>query len=71
MDQDTGGAIRAAGRCDFFLGTGPEVGELAGRTFSEGQLYYVFVKQGSDGGSAMLDAPVAESEYVADAQPIE
>lgn len=71
MDQDTGGAIRAAGRCDFFLGTGPEVGELAGRTFSEGQLYYVFVKQGSDGGSAMLDAPATDSEFVADAQPIE
>lgn len=46
MDQDTGGAIRAAGRCDFFLGTGPEVGELAGRTLAEGQLYYIFVKQG-------------------------
>ena len=44
MDQDTGGAIRAAGRCDFFLGTGPEVGELAGRTLSEGKLYYIFVK---------------------------
>jgi membrane-bound lytic murein transglycosylase A len=47
MDQDTGGAIRAAGRCDFFLGTGPEMGELAGRTFSEGKLYYIFVKQGA------------------------
>lgn len=47
MDQDTGGAIRAAGRCDFFLGTGPEVGELAGRTFAEGKLYYIFVKDGS------------------------
>ncbi|HOA72750.1 MAG TPA: MltA domain-containing protein [Phycisphaerae bacterium] len=44
MDQDAGGAIRAAGRCDVFLGTGPEVGELAGRTYSEGQLYYIFVK---------------------------
>jgi len=44
LDQDTGGAIRAAGRCDFFLGTGPEMGELAGRVLSEGQLYYVFLK---------------------------
>lgn len=44
MDQDAGGAIRAAGRCDVFLGTGPEVGELAGRTYSEGQIYYIFVK---------------------------
>jgi membrane-bound lytic murein transglycosylase A len=45
MDQDTGGAIRAAGRCDVFLGTGPRVGELAGRTLSEGKLYYLFIKQ--------------------------
>lgn len=45
MDQDTGGAIRAAGRCDIFLGTGPEVGELAGRTFDEGKLYYIFLKE--------------------------
>lgn len=47
MDQDTGGAIRAAGRCDIFMGTDDDkgsVGELAGRTLSEGQLYYVFVK---------------------------
>ncbi len=43
-DQDRGNAIRAAGRCDVFLGTGPEVGQLAGRTYSEGKLYYVFVK---------------------------
>jgi len=45
LDQDTGGAIRAAGRCDIFLGTGPEVGELAGRTLAEGMLYYIFVKE--------------------------
>jgi len=44
LDQDTGGAIRAAGRCDLFLGTGDEVGELAGRTLSEGRLYYLFAK---------------------------
>jgi len=54
LDQDTGGAIRAAGRCDFFLGTGPEVGELAGRTLAEGKLYYIFVKQ--DGTSAVAVA---------------
>ena len=56
MDQDTGGAIRAAGRCDFFLGTGPEVGELAGRTFAEGRLYYVFVKT-DDPHAAALAGP--------------
>ncbi len=53
MDQDTGGAIRAAGRCDVFMGTGPEVGEMAGRTFSEGQLYYIFVKPGAEMSATM------------------
>lgn len=43
-DQDTGGAIRAAGRCDIFMGIGPSAEALAGRTYSEGQLYYIFVK---------------------------
>lgn len=44
LDQDTGGAIRAAGRCDAFLGTGPEMGERAGRTFATGRIYYIFIK---------------------------
>lgn len=45
LDQDTGGAIRAAGRCDIYMGVGPQAEALAGRTGSEGQLYYIFVKQ--------------------------
>ena len=45
LDQDTGGAIRAPGRCDVFMGTGDRVAELAGRTLAEGKLYYIFVKQ--------------------------
>lgn len=44
LDQDTGGAIRAPGRCDLFLGTGDAQGELAGRTAAEGRLYYLFLK---------------------------
>ena len=63
LDQDTGGAIRAAGRCDVFMGTGPDVGELAGRTFAEGKIYYIFVKQ--DGGpSTMLASPSSPSAAV-------
>lgn len=46
LDQDTGGAIRAAGRADIFLGTGPAAEAIAGRTGSEGALYYIFVKPG-------------------------
>ena len=44
LDQDTGGAIRTAGRADIYLGIGPEVERLAGRTRAEGQLYYLFLK---------------------------
>jgi membrane-bound lytic murein transglycosylase A len=44
LDQDTGGAIRAAGRCDIYLGQGDEAGKLAGQTYQEGRLYYLFLK---------------------------
>lgn len=44
LDQDTGGAIRAAGRCDIYMGEGDEAGQLAGHTYQEGRLYYLFVK---------------------------
>lgn len=44
LDQDTGGAIRAPGRCDVYMGQGDEAGRLAGRTYQEGRLYYLFLK---------------------------
>ena len=44
LDQDTGGAIRAPGRCDVYMGVGDMAGQLAGQTYQEGQLYYLFVK---------------------------
>jgi membrane-bound lytic murein transglycosylase A len=44
LDQDTGGAIRAPGRCDIYLGIGDEAGKIAGWTLSEGRLYYFFLK---------------------------
>ena len=44
LDQDTGGAIRAAGRCDIYMGQGDKAGSLAGRTYQEGRLYYLFLK---------------------------
>ncbi len=40
FDQDTGGAIRAAGRCDIYMG----IGDQAGRELNVGQLYYLAVK---------------------------
>lgn len=44
LDQDTGGAIRAAGRSDIYMGVGPGAEALAGRTGAEGALYYLFLK---------------------------
>lgn len=44
LDQDTGGAIRAPGRCDIYMGTGDRAGKLAGYTCEEGRLYYLFLK---------------------------
>ncbi|MFH2001105.1 MAG: MltA domain-containing protein, partial [Planctomycetota bacterium] len=44
LDQDTGGAIRSAGRVDVFMGTGKEAEYLAGRTKHEGCLYYLFLR---------------------------
>ncbi len=44
LDQDSGGAIRAAGRCDIFMGIGDGAEAEAGQQMNEGQLYYVAVK---------------------------
>jgi len=44
LDQDRGNAIRAAGRCDVFMGIGAQAGRLAGRSMAEGRLYYLFAK---------------------------
>jgi membrane-bound lytic murein transglycosylase A len=46
LDQDTGGAIRAPGRCDVYMGVGDEAGQLAGSIYQEGRLYYLFLKRG-------------------------
>jgi membrane-bound lytic murein transglycosylase A len=44
LDQDTGGAIRASGRCDIYMGVGPAAEYLAGRELQEGELYYIAIK---------------------------
>ena len=46
LDQDTGGAIRTAGRADLYLGVGDRAEDLAGTTRVEGQLYYLFLRDG-------------------------
>jgi membrane-bound lytic murein transglycosylase A len=45
LDQDAGGAIRAPGRCDIYIGIGEQAGKLAGQTYQEGKLYYLFLKE--------------------------
>jgi membrane-bound lytic murein transglycosylase A len=44
MDQDTGGGIRASGRCDIYMGIGDQAEQLAGRQLQEGSLYYIAIK---------------------------
>ena len=44
MDQDTGGAIRAAGRCDIYMGVGEQAEKIAGHQLHEGKLYYIALK---------------------------
>jgi membrane-bound lytic murein transglycosylase A len=62
LDQDTGGAIRAPGRCDLYLGTGPMAEILAGRQFAEGKLYYLFLKDERVAqANAGWNAPVADA----------
>ncbi len=45
LDQDTGGAIKGAGRVDFFIGTGIEAGEIAGLMNHTGSLHYLLLKE--------------------------
>lgn len=42
--QDTGGAIRGPVRADFFWGSGPEAGELAGRMRQRGRMWVLLPK---------------------------
>jgi membrane-bound lytic murein transglycosylase A len=44
LDQDTGGAIRAAGRADIYIGIGNDAENIAGRQAAPGRLYYFFLK---------------------------
>jgi membrane-bound lytic murein transglycosylase A len=44
LDQDTGGAIIGPGRVDWFVGSGRDAGELAGRIHTEGRLLYLLLK---------------------------
>ena len=44
LDQDTGGGIRAAGRCDIYFGVGPDAERRSGQQLAVGRLYYLVVR---------------------------
>lgn len=71
-DQDRGAAIRAAGRCDIFMGVGDEAGRRAGFTYSEGKLYYTFVKEsGESVASDTSQTPPSEAPPSGSSVPTE
>lgn len=45
LDQDTGSAIKGAGRVDIFMGTGPQARDRAGLVNHVGNLYYLLLKK--------------------------
>ncbi|MCZ6835587.1 MAG: MltA domain-containing protein, partial [Planctomycetota bacterium] len=65
FDQDTGGAIKAPGRADIYMGEGNSAEILAGGQYAEGKLYYFFLKpqhvaqHATDSGSGIQTASVS------------
>jgi membrane-bound lytic murein transglycosylase A len=45
LDQDTGGAIRAPGRTDLYMGEGDTNATRAGAQYAEGKLYYLMLRE--------------------------
>jgi membrane-bound lytic murein transglycosylase A len=45
LDQDTGGAIKTAGRVDYYIGVGKQAGDRAGSIVNKGELYYLLLKE--------------------------
>jgi membrane-bound lytic murein transglycosylase A len=44
LDQDTGGAMRAPGRADLYMGVGEESERRAGVQEYEGRMWYLILK---------------------------
>ena len=68
FDQDTGGAIRAAGRADLYMGNGAAAELLAGGQVANGKMYYFFLKPEFI-AQFPLPAPEAKKPRKADATP--
>jgi len=72
LDQDTGGAIRASGRCDIYMGIGPQAEAVAGHELQQGTLYYLAIKpelMQSGGNSAAPADAVPPASPPDSAQP--
>jgi membrane-bound lytic murein transglycosylase A len=69
LDQDTGGAIRAPGRCDVYMGVGEQAEKMAGQVYEEGKLYYIFVKPELMVSSAAPAAAEQEQPQTQDQAP--
>jgi len=54
LNQDTGGAIRGAGRVDLFWGSGPRAAVAAGHLHHEGSLYWLLLKSGTAGAGGAV-----------------
>jgi membrane-bound lytic murein transglycosylase A len=68
LDQDTGGAIKGAGRVDYFLGTGKIAGDRAGVTVSNGQLFYLLLKSDTAAVSSQQSAVSSQQSAVSSQQ---
>ncbi len=44
LDQDTGGAMRAPGRADLYMGVGESAGQRSGGQWYEGRMWYLVLK---------------------------
>jgi membrane-bound lytic murein transglycosylase A len=63
LDQDTGGAIRAPGRADIFMGVGEEAGKRAGRQMAQGRLFYLLLKpQAEQAGQSVVGGHSVSTE---------
>jgi membrane-bound lytic murein transglycosylase A len=70
LDQDNGGGIRAAGRADIYMGVGELARLRAGQEFSQGHMYYIFLKPNLISGGNYPDLrPVATPGRVTTGTP--
>jgi membrane-bound lytic murein transglycosylase A len=69
FDQDTGGAIRAAGRADLYMGNGAAAELLAGGQVANGKMYYFFLKPEFVAQYPLPEAAKAKAKQAATGTP--